>query len=194
MLVWDMSHLEFDTVWTFPTVPILKDIWQKIRCECSGTQFIMKKRSFILLCVLLSTALCWLSACGLTVNQVKPQQTLTVNQQFQGQLTPIPTIPAYRCGAWASNNAPGAYGSLIIYARLTKGSASGFAGVMARAVVHFKSRDVPSDGQPISDSGGYVAFDLFLAGRQPARVPATVDVTFDTQGSPTTCTAFFTPQ
>jgi hypothetical protein len=194
MLVWDMSHLEFDTIWTFPTVPILKDIWQKIRCECSGTQFSMKKRSLILLFVLLSAILCLLSACGPTVNQIKPQQTPTVNQQFQGQLTPIPTIPAYRCGAWASHNMPGAYSSIIIYARLTKGSASGFAGVMARAVVHFKSGDVPSDEQLISDASGYVAFALFLAGRQPARVPATVDVTFDTQGSPTTCTAFFTPR
>jgi hypothetical protein len=154
----------------------------------------MKKTYFIHLFILLSTTLCLFSACGPTVNQIKPQQTLTVNQQFQDQLTPIPTIPAYRCGAWASHNVPDAYSSIIIYARLTKGSASGFAGVMAQAVVHFKGRDVPSDAQPISDAGGYVAFDLFLAGRQPSRVPATVDVTFNTQGSPTTCTAFFTPR
>ena len=154
----------------------------------------MKKTYSVHLFVLLSVALCLLSACGPTINQIRPQQTITVNQQFQEQLTPIPTVPLYRCGAWASHNMPDAHGSLIIYARLTKESTSGFAGVMAHAVIHFKSRDMPFDEQPISDTNGYVAFNLLLAGRQPRLIPATVDVTFDTPDSSTTCTAFFTPQ
>jgi hypothetical protein len=154
----------------------------------------MKKIYLVQTFFLLFATLFLLSACGSTVNQIKPLQTLTINQQFQRQLTPIPTVPAYRCGAWASHNMPDTYSSIVIYARLTKESASGFAGVTAQVVVHFQRGDVPSDEQPTSDTNGYVAFDLFLAGRQPSLVPATVDVTFDTPDSPTTCTAFFTPQ
>jgi hypothetical protein len=154
----------------------------------------MKKMYFVQLLVFLLATLPWLSACGSTINQIKPQQTLTVNQQFQKQLTPIPAVPTYRCGAWASHNMPGAYSSILIYARLTKESVSGSPGVTAQAVVHFKSGDVPLDEQPLSDTNGYVTFKLSLAGRQPLLVPATVDVTFNTQGSPTSCTAFFTPQ
>jgi hypothetical protein len=135
-----------------------------------------------------------LAACGSTVNQVKPQSTVAVNQQFQKQLTPIPTVPPYRCGAWASNNVPAAYSTITIYARLTKDSTNGFAGVTAKAVVHFKGGDLPLYDQPTSDTNGYVTFNLPLAGKQPRLVPATVDITFSTQGDPTTCTAFFTPQ
>ena len=157
-------------------------------------QSTVKKNSFIQPFILLFAALSLLSACSPTINQITPQQTLTVNPQFQRQLTPMPTIPAYRCGAWASHNMPDADSSLIIYAHLTKDGASGLAGVTAHAVIHFKSGDMPSDEQPISDASGYVAFNLFLAGKQPSLVPATVDITFDTPASPTTCTAFFTPQ
>lgn len=154
----------------------------------------MKKYYFIHLFIFLSATLFLLSACGPTVNQIKPQQTVTINQQFQKQLTPVPTIPAYRCGAWVSNNMPGANSSIIIYARLTKESVSGFAGATAQAVVHFKNGDVLLDEQTISDTNGYVLFNLPLAGRQPHLVPATVDVTFNTPGSSTRCTGFFTPQ
>ena len=152
----------------------------------------MKKTYFVQL--FLSATLFLFSACGPAINQVKPQQTLTIDEQFQKQLTPIPSVPAYRCGAWASNNTPGTNSSIIIYARLTRGNASGFTGITARAVVHFKRGDVPLDEQPISDTNGYITLNLSLAGRQPRLVPATVDVTFNTQGGPTTCTAFFTPQ
>ncbi len=144
--------------------------------------------------VFLFATLCLLSACAPTVDRVRPQQTLTVNQQFQQQLTPVPTIPAYRCGAWASHNMPDAHGSISIYARLTKGSAGGWAGVMAQAVVHFKRGDVSLHERPTSDTGGYVMFHLSLTGEQPHLVPATVDVTFSTQDVPTACTAFFTPR
>jgi hypothetical protein len=144
--------------------------------------------------IFLSATLFLLSACAPTVNQLRPQQTLTVNQQFQQQLTPVPTIPAYRCGAWASDNMPNAHSSLIIYARLTKNSTSGLVGVTARAVVHFKRGSVSLDEKPTSDTGGYVMFNLSLTGEQPHLVPATVDVTFNTQNTPTICTAFFTPR
>ncbi len=154
----------------------------------------MKKTHSVQLLVFLLATLSWLSACGPTINQIQSQQTLTVNQQFQKQLTPIPTVPTYRCGAWVPHNMPGAYSSILIYARLTKESVSGFTGVTAQAVVHFKSGDVLLDEQSTSDTNGYVTFNLSLAGRQPPLVPATVDITFNTQGGPTTCTAFFTPQ
>jgi hypothetical protein len=134
------------------------------------------------------------SACVPTVNRVEQQQTLSVNQQFQKQLTPIPTVPTYRCGAWASRNMPPAYSPIIIYARLTKGSTNGLAGITAQAMVHFKNGDMPLSNQPTSDINGYVTFYVFLAGRQPSLVPATVDVTFKTPDSSTTCSAFFTPQ
>jgi len=154
----------------------------------------MKTNHFTPLPLLLYAILFLLSACGPIVNQIKPPQTLTVDQQFQQQSTPIPTLPPYRCGAWASNNTPGANSSISIYARLTKDSISGFAGVTAQAVVHLKSGDILLDEQQTSGTDGYVAFHLLLAGRQPRLVPATVDITFHTPASPTTCTAFFTPQ
>jgi hypothetical protein len=158
----------------------------------------MKKTFFVQpfaqLFVIFSATLFLLSACGPTANQIKPLPPLAVNQQFQKQLTPIPTIPAYRCGAWASQNMPDAHSSLVIYARLTKDSTSGLAGITAQAVVHFRRGDVPLRKQSTSDAGGYVTFNLSLAGEQPRLIPATVDVTFNTQKGPTTCTAFFTPR
>jgi len=152
----------------------------------------MKKTYFVQKFVFLAVTLCLLSACGPTVHQGQPQQTPTVNQQFQKQMTPMPTMPAYRCGAWASHNMPDAHSPIIIYARLTRGNASSLAGVTAHAVVHLKGGDVPLYEKPTSDTGGYVAFNLSLVGEQPRLVPATVDVTFDTQEGITTCNAFFT--
>jgi hypothetical protein len=133
-----------------------------------------------------------LTACGSTTGQIKPQETVTISKSFQAQLSPIPTVPPYRCGAWSSNNAPGSYSSIFIYARLTK-NLFGASGVSAQAVVHFKGFDVTLDPQT-SDDRGYVAFPLSLQGRQPRQVPATVDVTFSVSGKNITCTAFFTPQ
>lgn len=154
----------------------------------------MKTHHFTLLSIAFCTILFWLSACGPTINQIKPPQTLNVDQQFQKQLTPIPTVPPYRCGAWTPNNMPNANSSINIYARLTKGSVSGSAGVPAQAIVHLQSGNVLLDEQPKSNTDGYVTFHLFLAGRQPHLVPATIDITFNTPMLPTTCTAFFTPQ
>ncbi|MBV8695338.1 MAG: hypothetical protein JO125_02390 [Chloroflexi bacterium] len=134
-----------------------------------------------------------LSACGGAVSQAVPQQTVTVNKSFQAQLSPIATVPTYRCGAWSSNNAPGTYSTIAIYAKLTS-DVAGVSGATAQAVVHFKYSDAVLDAQPISNSGGYVSFSLPLQGRQPARVPATVDVTFKVNGASVQCTeAFFTP-
>jgi hypothetical protein len=133
-----------------------------------------------------------LTACGSSASPVKPQETVTISQSFQAQLSPVPTVPPYRCGAWSSNNAPGTNSSIFIYARLTK-NLFGVAGVSAQAVVHFKDFDVTLDPQT-SDDRGYVAFPLSLQGRQPGQVPATVDVTFSASGKNITCTAFFTPQ
>ncbi|MBV9689101.1 MAG: hypothetical protein JO202_05250 [Ktedonobacteraceae bacterium] len=134
-----------------------------------------------------------LSACGGAVSQARPQQTLTVDKSFQARLSPIATLPTYRCGAWSSNNAPGTYSTITIYARLTS-DVTGVSGARAQAVVHFQYSDALLDTQPVSNSGGYVSFSLPLQGRQPARVPATVDVTFKVDGEPVRCTeAFFTP-
>jgi len=133
-------------------------------------------------------------ACGPSVNQIKPQSTVTVNPSFQSQVSPVPTPREYRCGAWSSNNAPGPDATIFIYARLTKDIA-GIKGATASAVVHFKDGDLVLDQQPTSDNGGYVTFKLSLQGHQPVGVPATVDVTFaNFPGGSVQCTpAFFTP-
>jgi len=137
-----------------------------------------------------------LAACGSASSSAQQQATVTVPPSFQSQTTPIPTTPPYLCGAWTENNAPGAYGTVVIHARLTKNIA-GVAGATAVAVVHFEDGDQTLD-QQVSDDGGYVTFTLQLQGRQPTGVPATISVTFTgIPGGPrrVDCSqAFFTPQ
>ncbi len=134
-----------------------------------------------------------LAACGATPDQVAPQETVTVSSTFQSQVSPIPTVPPYRCGAWSSTNAPGPNSTINIYARITKNIA-GVSGATASAVVHFQGGDQQLDQHPVSDNGGYVTFTLDLQGRQPVKIPATVDVTFGFPGVTVRCTpAFFTP-
>jgi hypothetical protein len=135
-----------------------------------------------------------LVACGATPDQVVLQGTVTVSSTFQSQVSPVATVPVYRCGAWSSNNAPGANSTIIIYARITKNIA-GVVGATATAVVHFQDGSQTLDQRPVSDNGGYVSFTLDLQGRQPYRVPATVDVTFTNfAGGTLHCTpAFFAP-
>ena len=135
-----------------------------------------------------------LAACGPTINQLPSQQTVTISKSFQNQLSPIAGPPSYRCGAWSSNNAPGPFSTIFIYAKLVKNT-TGVAGATAKAVVHFKNFDQPLDPQT-SDSGGYVTFTLPLQGRQPRDIPATVDVTFSNfPGGTLQCQqAFFTPE
>lgn len=138
-----------------------------------------------------------LTACsgGVSVSQVRPQPTVTVGTAFQAQLSPIPSPATYRCGAWSSNNAPNPYGTITIYARLTR-DVRGVNGATATAVVHFHDGDLTLTQQPVSDNGGYVTFPLPLQGREPLNVPVTVDVTFGNfPGGTVHCTpAFFTPQ
>ena|SRR3989442_2217212 len=144
-----------------------------------------------LLCIAL---LLILTACGSTASQAAPQATVTVDQTFQSQVSPIPTVPTYRCGAWSSDNAPGPFSTIIIYARLTK-NITGVPGVAAIAIVHFQKGDQQLDQHPVSDGGGYVSFTLPLQGNQPTKIPATVDVIFtNLPGRSLHCTpAFFTP-
>lgn len=152
-------------------------------------------RSLVLkICVYCTVLLLVLAACGATPDQVAPQVTVTISSTFQSQVSPVPTVPVYRCGAWSSNNAPGANSTINIYARITKDLA-GVNGATATAVVHFQGGDLELDQHPTSDAGGYVSFTLNLQGRQPDRVPATVDVTFtNVPGGNLSCTkAFFTP-
>ncbi len=138
-----------------------------------------------------------LSACGPAVTQTTPAVTVTISPGFQGQTSPVPTVPGYRCGAWTSNNAPPPNATITIYARLMHGL-QGVAGATATAVVHFSGGDQQLGQQPTSDGGGYVSFTLPLQGQQPRNTPATVDVTFtNIPGGPASlrCTsAFFTPQ
>ena len=141
-------------------------------------------------------ALLMLSACGsasaVNLSTTQPQQTVTVNPGFQTQMSPIPTVPPYRCGAWTSNNAPNPGATITVYARLTH-DIQGVQGMAATATVHFQSGDVTLD-QASSDSGGYVSFTLSLQDRQPAKLPATIDVTFSgVPGGSLKCTTFFTP-
>lgn len=149
-----------------------------------------------LLCSLALAAVLMLSACGsgstLNVSSTGPQQTVTISSGFQGQMSPIPTIPPYRCGAWTSNNAPNPGSTIKVYARLTH-NVQGVQGITATAVVHFQGGDVTLD-QATSDEGGYVSFTLALQDRQPAKVPATIEVTFTgVPGGAQKCSTFFTP-
>ncbi|HEY0753262.1 MAG TPA: hypothetical protein VGD98_04820 [Ktedonobacteraceae bacterium] len=137
-----------------------------------------------------------LSACGqsstLNLNSTQPQQAVTVNAGFQKQISPIPTIPPYRCGAWTSNNAPNPGDTIMIYARLTH-NVQGVQGMTATVIVHFQSGDATL-AQTSSDQGGYVSFQLSLQDRQPVKVPATIDVTFSgVPGGSLECSTFFTP-
>jgi hypothetical protein len=146
--------------------------------------------SIFLLTLWLCTAAC---APSVTANQHDVPQTVMVNPSFQRQVSPMPTIPLYRCGAWSSNNAPDPYGTLTIYAKLTKAFV-GISGVSATANAHFQNYDIPLDQQPVSDDGGYVKFSLSLQGRQPAKVPTTIDVSFKIKNTTIACSpAFFTP-
>jgi hypothetical protein len=154
-------------------------------------------RSIVLTVLALSLPLL-LAACTPSVTgQTNTQQTVTIDKGFQSKVSPIPTVPPYRCGAWSSNNAPGTNSTITIYARITKDIAP-VSGASATAVVHFKSSDQQLGSQTVSDNGGYVSFTLPLQGQQPSQVPATVDVTFTNLPGghgPLHCTpAFFTPQ
>jgi hypothetical protein len=155
----------------------------------------IQRISFLLLTPVL---LLFLGACSPVANPPQPQTAATViiNPSFQSQVSPIPTEATYGCGAWSSNNTPGPYQTITIYAKLTK-NVLGVSGATAAAVVHFQSGDVPLEDQPQSDSGGYVSFQLPLSGRQPANVPTTVDVTFTNvpgySGSIACSPAFFAP-
>ena len=143
--------------------------------------------------IALFSSLLLVVACGPT-NQATPQQTVTISQSFQGQATPLPTVPAYLCGAWTSNNAPNAFSTINVFARLTK-DVMGVEGAAAVAVVHFKGGDVRFGRQSKSDQGGMVSFTLPLQGRQPRGVPATIDISFIIGGKTIRCSqAFFTPQ
>jgi hypothetical protein len=108
-----------------------------------------------------------LAACASTAAQIEPQQTVTVSTSFQARLSPVPTVPPYRCGAWSSNNAPGTSSTISIYAKLTKVTKDlltvGVSGAAAQAVVHFKNSDVPLDAQT-SDDSGYVTFPFLCEG------------------------------
>jgi hypothetical protein len=136
-----------------------------------------------------------LAACSPQISAASPNvnATVTINSQFQQQTPAIPTVTPYRCGAWSSNNRPGAGDTITIYARLTHDTA-GIRGQVATAVVHF-SRGDTNLGNATSDSGGYVTFKLSLNNQQPANLPATVDVTFvGPPGGAVKCSqAFFTP-
>jgi hypothetical protein len=134
------------------------------------------------------------AACGPEVNQIKPQQTVTIGKTFQIQATPLATVPPYRCGAWASNNAPNAFSTILIIAKLTK-NIKGVGGATAVATAHFEGGDVTLGTQPTSDQGGMVSFTLQLQGRQQKGIPATVGVSFTVGGTTVQCSpAFFTPQ
>lgn len=144
--------------------------------------------------VLLFSLLLLLAACGPAINQIKPQQTVTINKAFQTQATPLATVPTYRCGAWASNNAPNGFSTILILAKLTQDIKS-VPGATATATAHFQGGDATLDTQPTSDQGGMVSFTLPLQGRQPKGVPATVSVSFTVAGTTIDCSpAFFTPQ
>ena len=146
-------------------------------------------------CVLVLAGVLALTACGSfpTISTAQPRQTIKISAGFQMQLSPLPTVEPYRCGAWASTNAPGPGTTITIYSRLTHDNL-GVRGIAATATVHFHSGDARL-AQTTSDAGGYVSFTLPLMNKQPAHIPATADVNFTgTPSGSLTCTTFFTPQ
>jgi hypothetical protein len=148
----------------------------------------------VFFCLAALATLLALAGCGSapTTSAGQVQPTVTIPAGFQNSLSPIPTVPSYRCGAWTSNNAPNPGATITIYSRLTHNT-QGVQGIAASAVVHFQSGDI-SLTTATSDAGGYVTFTLPLQGRQPTQVPATVDVMFTgTPGGSLQCTTFFTP-
>jgi hypothetical protein len=152
---------------------------------------VLRRVVFWLMALLIAPAFV---ACGAAIDAAEPLPTVTINPAFQTKIAPIPTMPPYRCGAWASTNAPGADATITIYARLTH-AIQGVSGKQASATVHFQNGDFTINQPQISDSGGYVSFTLRLQGRQPVKVPATIDVTFASMpgGSLKCSPAFFTP-
>ncbi|GHO45096.1 hypothetical protein [Ktedonospora formicarum] len=136
-----------------------------------------------------------LTACNSAFVAPKPSdqvQAVSVDSTFQ-QGSPVAATPGYLCGAWSSNNAPSTQGTITIYARLTKNIA-GVSGAPATAIIHFRNGDVTLPSHPSSDAGGFVNFTLPLLGRQPAGIPATIDVSFTLDQGTLDCTsAFFTP-
>src|SRR5690242_4110928 len=104
----------------------------------------MKRKYTVLLALSLPLVVLLIACGGPPVDQAGPQQTVTVSPKFQSQLSPNPSPPAYRCGAWASNNAPGPNSTIIIYARLTK-DLQPVSDATATAVVHFQNNDQTLD-------------------------------------------------
>ncbi len=150
------------------------------------------------LTILVFSSLFLLAACGPAVaSQAQTQQTATISKSFQTIATPIPTVPAYRCAAWSSNNAPSAYSTINVYARITK-DIGPVTGANATAVAHFQSGDQTFTATAASDNGGYVTFKVQLQGQQPRGTPATIDVSFSSipgyNGTLRCTPAFFTPQ
>lgn len=167
---------------------------KKVKDECPlSTLYMYLEKRYVTCCMLLALLLV-LAACGPTINHLPQSQNVTFDKAFQNQAQLAPPPPTYRCGAWASNNAPGIYSTIVIYARLTK-NVIGVSKARASGIVHFASGDTVLDQQPVSDSGGYVSFPLVLQGRQPGGVPATVDINFYVGDQTVQCSqAFFTPQ
>ncbi len=153
----------------------------------------------ICIAVVALSLMLFLASCSLftPATPAQKQPTVAVNPSFQAQLSPVPTFPPYVCGAWSSNNTPGTFSTITIYARLTH-NVKGVSGATATATANFQFGSVTLDTQPTSDNGGYVTFFLPLAGRQPAGVPATVSVTFSNipgyHHSIDCTSAFFTPR
>ncbi|GCE48904.1 hypothetical protein EI42_01415 [Thermosporothrix hazakensis] len=150
---------------------------------------------FSLKLILLCTVLLLIVGCSgpSAASPAKPRATATIDPSFQSQLSPVPTVPPYRCGAWASNYGPPAYGNVTIYARITKDN-KGVKGLTATGTVNFDGWSEPLGDPQTSDEGGYVSFVIALGGRQPRLTPATVDITFTAGNQKVTCSAFFTPQ
>src|SRR5947209_3200186 len=144
--------------YTSPIYGIICTIYDFLCCILRNG-FMKTFRNILFSTILLSMGVLLLTGCGSTASQVSIQPTATVDKSFQSQLSPVPTAPPYRCGAWSSNNAPNGYATITIYARIMKNVAP-VSGATASAVVHFKGSDQPLDAQGASDSGGYVTFTL----------------------------------
>src|SRR5260370_3609914 len=137
----------------------------------------MNRTLWLKLYVFWTTLLLMLAGCGETHDQVAPQQTVTVSKKFPSQVSPIPPVPTYLCGAWSSNNAPGPNSTINIYARITE-NLVGVNGATATAVLHFQGGDQEPDPPPARGNGRHILFYLDVLCRQPDSISRNSDVNF----------------
>ncbi|TMC93250.1 MAG: hypothetical protein E6J11_17610 [Chloroflexi bacterium] len=110
----------------------------------------------IFLTVLALSFLLSLAACTPSVSgQSNSQKQVTIDKGFQSQVSPVPTVPPYRCGAWSSNNAPDPNSTITIYARITKDIVQGRQPSHVPATVDVTFTNIPQGHGPLQCTAAF---------------------------------------